>query len=230
MKFTDKLMKEMEEGMAKYALELEEKEKQKILDIQNGRLQRVMETIYLHLKKEKSLDKDDITYEPENFLISGEDFDFVFDLLRFYAKELDFIGQDEVDEEDDIYFEHEIGYFTYKDLTITFKIVWGQGAACWFSVATEESWCEHLSFSFDDFCHDILDFTTDENTPEKQQRTFAREMRKLKSRTEKLVHDFDSVLPTHVPATVYKKQQEVQTLLTQATKALADLSNKQNWN
>lgn len=222
-------MKEMEEGMAKYALELEEKEKQKLVDIKNGRLQRVMETIYLHLKKEKSLDKDDITYEPENFLISGEDFDFVFDLLRFYAKELDFIGQDDM-EEDDIYFEHEIGYFTYKDLCITFKIVWGQGAACWFSVETEDTWREHLSFSFDDFCHEILDFTTDEDTPEKQQRTFSREMRRLNGRTKELLHDFESVLPTHLPASLYGKQKEVQTLLTQATKALAELSDKNNWN
>jgi len=229
MKFTDKLMKEMEEGMAKCALELEEKEKQKVLDIQNGRLQRVMETIYLHLKKEKALDKDDITYDPENFLISGEDFDFIFDLLHFYAKELDFIGQDAVDEEEDIFFEHEIGYFTYKDLHIMFKIMWGQGTACWFSVPAKEHWQQHLSFSFDDFCHEILDFTTDEDTPEKQQRKFAREMRKLKSRTDKLVQDFNSGIPTHAPVALHEKQKEVQALLTKATQALAELSDKNNW-
>lgn len=229
MKFTDKLMKEMEEGMEKYALELQQKEEQKIDDIKNGRLQRVMETIYLHLKKEKSLDKDDITYNPENFLISGEDFDFVFDLLHFYAKELDFIGQDNFEEDDDIFFEHEIGYFTYKDLSITFKIMWGQGTACWFSVPVEEDWREHLSFSFDDFCHEILDFTTDDDTPEKQQRTFSREMRRLNGRTKELLQDFQSVLPTHLPTSLDEKQKEVQTLLTQATKALAELSDKNSW-
>jgi hypothetical protein len=230
MKITEELMKEMEKGMEKLELEFQQKEQQKIDDIKNGRLQRVMENIYLHLKKEQVLDKDDITYSPEKFLISGDDFDFVFDLLRFYAAEMDFIGQEEPEDEEAICFEHEIGWITYKDLHILFKIVWGQGAACWFEVADEKTWNENLSFSFQDFADEILDFTSDEETPEKQQRTFSREMRKTRSRVSEILQEFQSVIPAELPTSLQAKQKEAEKLFYQLNQVLMELANKDNWN
>lgn len=138
--FTDK---EIEEMVEKMALELQETEKKR-LDFIKIRQDDTIENLCQYLKEHRNLDGDDFYYGKHPIPFSSEEFHFLFDNMMDAAEQFEKIA---VEEDND--FPNKVFFVKFKDMKLTFFIMWGQGT-CTQVYVNEETWQEDKSFTYEE--------------------------------------------------------------------------------
>lgn len=116
-----------------------EKMKEEIVTLH---LEKHLDTLANHLKTHRFLDSD-ILYQEEAFM-DGKLFELLFESIMESAEEMKRMRVDEECE-----FPNKVCYLNYKDVNMTFFIMWGQGT-CTQVYINDDEWNDQSSFTFDD--------------------------------------------------------------------------------
>lgn len=133
---------EMEKFAEDFAKEYAKKEENKI-NFKQSSMDEAMKKLYLYLKENKEIDDEVLSYSPERFPFTSEEYITSFELLEEFAKENE-LGW--IDKEN--YFPNHHCQVIFEDMVIELRTMHGQGTASQMWVADEKN---NQAFTYQSF-------------------------------------------------------------------------------
>ncbi len=146
---------DMERAAKSFVEQMVQKELKKMIFIAS-RQDEVMDLIHKKLKTRKLIDNEHISYFPQQYKFTWQEFQWLFDGLLHYANDKGLM-----DEEEDNMFTNGYLCLKYKRTKIILRIMWGQGCSMQMRTDLPEQWKEEIAFTYDDFKKSLLEEKND---------------------------------------------------------------------